>query len=77
MSIGLDQLTLHRFTESISASSETEPMRGPVGYVAITGMKRGGFPGLQSTLGEMVAKGDRVEEALNGTYKNPLTKKVQ
>jgi len=35
-------------------------MRGPVGYLAIIGMMREGFPDIQWTLEEMVAEGDKV-----------------
>ena len=38
----------------------TEPMRGPGGYLAIIGMMRGGFPDVQWTLEEMVAENDKV-----------------
>ena len=37
-----------------------EPMRGPVGYLAIIGMMREGFPDIQWTLEEIVAEGDKV-----------------
>src|SRR5271157_1195437 len=35
----------------------SEPMRGPGGYLAIVGMMRGGFPDIQWTLEEMIARG--------------------
>jgi steroid delta-isomerase-like uncharacterized protein len=35
-------------------------MRGPVGYLAIIGMMRSGFPDVQWTLEEMVAENDKV-----------------
>jgi steroid delta-isomerase-like uncharacterized protein len=39
---------------------QSEPMRGPAGYLAIIGMMRGGFPDIQWTLEEMVAEGEKV-----------------
>src|SRR4249919_1422038 len=48
-----------------------EPMRGPVGYLAIIGMMRGGFPDIQWALEEMVAEGDKVAArfTMRGTHK--------
>lgn len=39
---------------------QSEPMRGPDGYLAIIDMMRGGFPDIQWTLEEMVAENDKV-----------------
>ena len=62
-----------------------EPMRGPVGYLAIIGMMRGGFPDIQWTLEEMVAEGDKVAArfTMRGTHKGtffgvaPTGKKIE
>jgi steroid delta-isomerase-like uncharacterized protein len=51
-----------------------EPMRGPVGYLAIIGMMRGGFPDIQWTIEEMIVEDDRVAARFtmlgthNGTF---------
>jgi len=39
---------------------QTEPMRGPAGYLAIIEMMRSGFPDIQWTLEDIVAEGDKV-----------------
>jgi steroid delta-isomerase-like uncharacterized protein len=39
---------------------QTEPMRGPAGYMAIIGMMRSGFPDIQWTLEDSVAEGDTI-----------------
>jgi steroid delta-isomerase-like uncharacterized protein len=48
-----------------------EPMRGPVGYIAIIGMMRSGFPDIQWTLEEMIAEGDMVAARfiMRGTHR--------
>jgi steroid delta-isomerase-like uncharacterized protein len=48
-----------------------EPMRGPVGYLAIIGMMRAGFPDIQWTLEETVAEGDKVAArfTMRGTHR--------
>lgn len=47
-----------------------EPVRGPAGYLEIIGMMRGGFPGIQWTLEEMIAEDDKVAArfTLKGTH---------
>ena len=47
-----------------------EPMRGPVGYLAIIGMMRSGFPDIQWTLEEMIAEDDKVAArfTMRGTH---------
>ena len=49
---------------------QTEPMRGPSGYLAIIGMMRGGFPDIQWTLEETIAEGDKVAArfTMRGTH---------
>lgn len=50
---------------------QSEPMRGPAGYLAIIAMMRGGFPDIQWSLEEMVAEGDTVAArfTMRGTHK--------
>ena len=63
-------------TELISANAifyvpgQSEPMRGPTGYLAIIGMMRSGFPDIQWTLEEMIAEGDKVAArfTMRGTH---------
>lgn len=47
-----------------------EPIRGPVGYLAIIGMMRSGFPDIQWTLDEMVTEDDKVAArfTMRGTH---------
>src|ERR1700726_4510620 len=49
---------------------QSEPMRGPTGYLAIIGMMRSGFPDIQWTLEEMIAEGDKVAArfTMRGTH---------
>jgi len=49
---------------------QLEPMRGPVGYLAIIGMMREGFPDIQWTIEEMVAEDDKVAArfVMRGTH---------
>jgi steroid delta-isomerase-like uncharacterized protein len=48
-----------------------EPMHGPVGYLAIIGMMRSGFPDIQWTLEDSLAEGDKVAArfTMRGTHK--------
>ena len=39
---------------------QSEPMRGPAGYLTIIKMMRSGFPDIQWTLEEIVVEGDKV-----------------
>ena len=47
-----------------------ESMRGPIGYLEIIGMMRGGFPDIQWTLEEMIAEGDKIAArfTMRGTH---------
>ncbi|QYR22484.1 ester cyclase [Paenibacillus sp. sptzw28] len=51
-------------------AGQTEPMRGPSGYLAIIAMMRSGFPDIQWKLEEMVAEGDKVAVrfTMHGTH---------
>jgi len=53
---------------------QTEPMRGPAGYLAIIGMMRGSFPDIQWSLEEMVTEGDKVAVRfiMRGTHRGPF-----
>lgn len=42
------------------APVQTEPLRGPAGYMQIINMMRGGFPDIQWTLMEIIAEDDRI-----------------
>ena len=62
---------------------QVEPMRGPVGYLAIIDMMRSGFPNIQWTLEEMIAEEDKVAArfTMRGTHQGnffgiPPTKKT-
>jgi steroid delta-isomerase-like uncharacterized protein len=48
-----------------------EPLLGPIGYLEIIQMMRGGFPDIQWTLEEMVAEDDKVAArfTMRGTHK--------
>jgi steroid delta-isomerase-like uncharacterized protein len=48
----------------------SEPLRGPAGYLAIIAMMRAGFPDIQWTLEEMIAEGDKVAArfTMRGTH---------
>ena len=54
---------------------QTEPMRGPAGYLAIIGMMRGSFPDIQWSLEEMVTEGDKVAVRfiMRGTHRGPFS----
>lgn len=39
---------------------QSEPMRGPDGYLAIIGMMRSGFPDIQWTLEDLIVEDDKV-----------------
>ena len=49
---------------------QSEPIKGPAGYLAIIAMMRGGFPDIQWTLEEMVAEGSTVAArfTMRGTH---------
>jgi steroid delta-isomerase-like uncharacterized protein len=48
----------------------SEPMRGPAGYLAIIGMMRSGFPDIQWTLDDLVVEDDKVAArfTMRGTH---------
>jgi steroid delta-isomerase-like uncharacterized protein len=50
---------------------QSEPMRGPAGYLAIIAMMRGGFPDIQWAMEEIVVEGDTVAARflMRGTHK--------
>ena len=50
---------------------QSEPMRGPAGYLAIIGMMRGGCPDIQWTLEETITEGDKVAArfTVRGTHR--------
>lgn len=49
----------------------SEPMVGPVGYLAIVGMMRAGFPDIQWTVEELISEGDKVAArfTMRGTHR--------
>jgi len=60
-------------------------MSGPAGYLAVTGMMRGGFPDIQWTIEELIAEEDKIAArfTMRGTHLGvffgvpPTGKKIQ
>jgi len=64
---------------------QSEPLRGPSGYLTTIGMMRAGFPDIQWTLEELIAEGDKVAArfTMRGTHEGtffgvpPSGKKIE
>lgn len=50
--------------------SQPEPLQGPIGYLMVLTMMRGGFPDMQWTLEDMVAEDDKIAArfTMKGTH---------